>query len=428
MTKQKSLKTKLKNISKADINVSELPEKMYSMVSRTADQPLFCVTLNGKVLKTPGGHLIVHEDERAMGELAAELDYMDELDVTKISLFNLVSTQVDFVENTRQEFSEEMLTNAFLNDPVLKPCAGPEVVEQMKYLQMIVDYLQENGIKYPDLQQIPLSVEWLNDEPVNEDFNNNFRKLVEFTQGTIAQLNDWELTVFITVAHAFGSPTLGLMLAKKRISPNKFAVTYYTSLALNSKVWDDTDRLEERTLVDLCTKQAECMIRYLDQFSPKPTETEKLIQGGETISVEFKSTLRWNIRDNKKDPAIEHEVLKTLAAFLNSDGGTLLVGVDNVKKVLGIELDRFQDEDQYLLYFSTLVNNHIGRQYIGFIAYELETAQGKRMLTVRCQKSPNPIILKNNGVEEFFIRSGPSSIQLKFPKEIMEYMRVRFPI
>ena len=51
--------------------------------------------------------------------------------------------------------------------------------------------------------------------------------------------------------------------------------------------------------------------------------TDELIQNGETENVEFKSTLRWNIHTQKKDDAIEHASLKTIAAFLNSYGGTL---------------------------------------------------------------------------------------------------------
>jgi type I restriction enzyme R subunit len=70
------------------------------------------------------------------------------------------------------------------------------------------------------------------------------------------------------------------------------------------------------------------MIRYIDQFAPNLTEAEKIIRVGEGLTVEFKSTLRWNVKENRKDPQMEHAVLKTVAAFLNSDGGILLIGVE----------------------------------------------------------------------------------------------------
>ena len=43
--------------------------------------------------------------------------------------------------------------------------------------------------------------------------------------------------------------------------------------------------------------------------------------------MEFKSTLRWNLFSDKTDKAIENSCLKTVAGYLNSDGGVLLVGV-----------------------------------------------------------------------------------------------------
>jgi Putative DNA-binding domain len=62
-------------------------------------------------------------------------------------------------------------------------------------------------------------------------------------------------------------------------------------------------------------------------LAPKPGDLEisALVAAGENAKVEFKSSARWDLRENKKNPVIEHIVLKTVAAFLNSDGGTLLL-------------------------------------------------------------------------------------------------------
>ena len=67
------------------------------------------------------------------------------------------------------------------------------------------------------------------------------------------------------------------------------------------------------------------------------TEEEKLIQTGETAKLEFKSTLRWNILADRIDKEIEHSVLKTIVAYMNSEGGTLLVGVKDDGDILGTE-------------------------------------------------------------------------------------------
>ncbi|MCD6174770.1 MAG: ATP-binding protein, partial [Planctomycetes bacterium] len=76
----------------------------------------------------------------------------------------------------------------------------------------------------------------------------------------------------------------------------------------------------------------------------------EVIAAGENDGLEFKSTLRWNLRSNKPDKAMEIACLKTMAAFLNSEGGTLLVGVEDDGHILGIGADKFPNEDKFLLH------------------------------------------------------------------------------
>jgi Putative DNA-binding domain len=53
----------------------------------------------------------------------------------------------------------------------------------------------------------------------------------------------------------------------------------------------------------------------------------KLVAEGEGTNIEFKSTLRINLHTRQKDSKMELAVLKTVAAFLNMSGGTLVIGV-----------------------------------------------------------------------------------------------------
>lgn len=59
----------------------------------------------------------------------------------------------------------------------------------------------------------------------------------------------------------------------------------------------------------------------------------------ECQTVEFKSSLRWDHKQQKASKEVEGAVTKTVAAFLNTDGGTLLIGVNDKKLVLGLESD-----------------------------------------------------------------------------------------
>jgi len=160
-------------------------------------------------------------------------------------------------------------------------------------------------------------------------------------------------------------------------------------------------------------------------LEPVLTEEEKLINAGESAKLEFKSSLRWNIKANRIDSAIEHSVLKTIVAFLNSEGGTLLVGVEDNGGVLGIAVDQFPNDDKFLLHFGNLFKGKIGKHYTDQVHWELKEVSGMKILRVDCKPSADPVFLKIDGKEEFYIRNGPSSEPLS-PSEVLEYSRKHF--
>jgi len=65
----------------------------------------------------------------------------------------------------------------------------------------------------------------------------------------------------------------------------------------------------------------------------------ELIASGETHEVEFKSTARWNLREARKDKRMEDAIVKTIAGFLNTDGGTLFIGVSDDRRPMGLAHD-----------------------------------------------------------------------------------------
>ena len=158
----------------------------------------------------------------------------------------------------------------------------------------------------------------------------------------------------------------------------------------------------------------------------KLTDEEKLTQSGESESVEFKSTLRWNLHTHLIDKEkVEHSALKTIVAYLNSEGGTLLIGVEDNGNVLGIEPDQFENDDKYLLYFTHIVNDKIGKEFASQIHWDLKDMQGKKILRVDCSPSSTPVFLKVENSEEFYIRTGPSSVKLT-PSEVLAYSKKHF--
>lgn len=152
----------------------------------------------------------------------------------------------------------------------------------------------------------------------------------------------------------------------------------------------------------------------------------ELIRRGESKKLEFKSTLRTNLITGKTDWNIEHSVLKTIVAYLNTDGGILLVGVSNDGEVLGIKNDGFPNEDRFLLHFKQLIKQHIGLNYAPMIEYTLVPVSGKEVLEIDCKKSDEAVFLKTDkNDEEFYIRIGPSSERLTGSK-LIEYVNRRY--
>lgn len=152
----------------------------------------------------------------------------------------------------------------------------------------------------------------------------------------------------------------------------------------------------------------------------------ELVRRGESKKLEFKSTLRMNLITGKPDWNIEHAVLKTIVAYLNTDGGILLVGVSNSGEILGIENDGFSNEDRFLLHFKQLIKQHIGLNYAPMIEYTLVPVSGKKVLEIDCKKSDEAVFLKTDkNDEEFYIRIGPSSERLTGSK-LIEYVNRRY--
>jgi len=151
-----------------------------------------------------------------------------------------------------------------------------------------------------------------------------------------------------------------------------------------------------------------------------------LIQGGESDSLEFKSTLRWNLHADRSDKNIENECLKTVAAYLNGDGGVLMVGVDDQGGVIGLGKDHFKTEDKMLLHWVNLLKAYLGAGCMRFVRSTVHDVSGQRLLLVECLPSASPIFFNRDNEECFFVRMGNTTQALK-PSEVLAHIGQHFP-
>ncbi|MEB2284744.1 MAG: restriction endonuclease subunit R [Polyangiaceae bacterium UTPRO1] len=168
-----------------------------------------------------------------------------------------------------------------------------------------------------------------------------------------------------------------------------------------------------------------------DQYLRAHRNAEELIKGGESKTLEFKSTLRWSLKEDRQDDkGVTHAVLKTIAAFLNTEGGDLLIGVGDDGAIVGIEHDRLESDDKFMRHLAQVVRNGLGDRAGTCIDPKMQVVQGKTVCVVSCQRSPEPVFLKWKGLEaaavgDFFVRSGPGTVKLP-PESAREYIRTRF--
>lgn len=138
----------------------------------------------------------------------------------------------------------------------------------------------------------------------------------------------------------------------------------------------------------------------------------RLIEEGESEWLEFKSTLRTNLQTGETDKRMEKAVLKTIVAFLNSEGGNLLVGVADDGEIVGADVISFGNKDKMGLHLSNLMSSQIGSAFLPCISFFMVDFGDKTVIRVKVDRCDKPAFLKDGKVEMFYVRKGPQSEEL----------------
>jgi serine/threonine protein kinase len=148
----------------------------------------------------------------------------------------------------------------------------------------------------------------------------------------------------------------------------------------------------------------------------------QLLASDESATLEFKPWLRTPADVAGAGPGkhrmFEKAVLKSIAAFLNTDGGTLVVGVTDEREIRGIEVDfphaAGSLRDSWRKTFDDLVSRHLGGQALGCIDLWLEPWCGRTIAVIRCTPSAEPVWID----DELFVRRTASTEKLSTRKAI----------
>ena len=166
-------------------------------------------------------------------------------------------------------------------------------------------------------------------------------------------------------------------------------------------------------------------------------QIKEIIKQGEGAHLEFKSTLRYDLKEKKINKLLEKVVLKSIAAFNNSDGGLLLIGVDDAGKILGLKADyrtlKKPDKDGFELHLRSLISRSYGEHFVlQQIEIYFPCLAKEEVCVLKINKGRKPLYISvadKNGAgksEKFYIRRGNSSIAMEKPSDIMAYQKDRF--
>ncbi len=194
-------------------------------------------------------------------------------------------------------------------------------------------------------------------------------------------------------------------------------------IAIDGKRLFDPNCIAPETSLTIVRRLCKRVTNYLR--SVQQTSTQDLIVQGEGEFIEFKSTLRWNLKADKKDKNITHAITKTIAAFLNTEGGILLVGVSDDGEVIGLDSDRFENEDKMLLFLTNTIKSQLGTLHLDKIHFHTERIKDKKVLRIDVQAGSDPCYLSKEKLDHFYIRTGPSTTDLRLSK-VFEYLTKRF--
>jgi len=162
-----------------------------------------------------------------------------------------------------------------------------------------------------------------------------------------------------------------------------------------------------------------------------------VIQSGEHSYLEFKSTMRWNWRENKLDKKMEEIILKTISAFNNWEGGKLLIGVSDEGEILGLESDyntlKEPNKDYFELHLRNIVNQAFGKEFSTTnLKINFPIVNTMEICEIDIKSGTIPLYCevqdKNGKIEKkFYVRSGNTSQEFDI-QETASYISKRFEL
>ncbi len=181
----------------------------------------------------------------------------------------------------------------------------------------------------------------------------------------------------------------------------------------------------EKFLAKRRTLIANAINKYMKELlKDLPEKQEKTLDDylahGENATVEYKATLRWDIMKNNVNKALQKVIAKSIAGFLNAEGGVLLVGVLDDGSIHGLSDDmktlRRSDKDGFKQALVQTIKKYLGVEYSKYVHIKIVEKDGKDVCVIEVEKGPEPVFLDGEQEKEFYIRAENTTIPLDMEK------------
>jgi CheY-like chemotaxis protein len=176
------------------------------------------------------------------------------------------------------------------------------------------------------------------------------------------------------------------------------------------------------------------VIQKIEAETPQPPSITNLLQQEESDTLEFKSTLQWDVKKNRKNDELRFEVLGTIVGFMNHEGGTLLIGVQDDHNVLGLEPDlnilgQDKNTDDFQQLLNNLISDRINTGFSPLIKIRFEKVEDKEICAIDVKRAVEPVFLDaqegKQRVKKFYIRQG-NTTRLLDAEQTHHYIRLNW--
>lgn len=202
-----------------------------------------------------------------------------------------------------------------------------------------------------------------------------------------------------------GRPRMGTIKATSDVRLFKFS----------GEALYNEDIIPSKVALSILKGLANYIVGYLDEEYLHSTHF--LIEKGEGVRVEFKESISKTLKPS---------IINTICAFLNTRGGSILIGIKDDGQVKGLNIKSEKEIDNYKQSIVQILKDKVGARFTTNINFNTDKIKEKLILRINCFPAQKPAILEKKGAQIFYMRSGPSNIAAPNIKEILSYYSKRF--